>query len=187
MKVENELPEKFSKLMDALPDELFDGAPARGAKFSIDRRYRFELWRIWDDSKPLIMFVGLNPSTANETDNDPTIKSVIRIARHNGYGGIYMMNCFAYVSTDPKALHDCGGYEENRESLLKVAAKCKHVVFAWGNFKIVKDELMDIELKKLFPNALALHVNKNGSPKHPLYCKSITKLVNFQTGVIVDL
>lgn len=58
-----------------------------GADFSNDRKYRYALWRIWDRTKPLVMFIGLNPSTANETENDPTIKSVGRISKNNGYGG----------------------------------------------------------------------------------------------------
>ena len=56
--------------------DLFDD---NGADFSPDRKHRYSLWRIWDRSKPLVMFIGLNPSTANESDNDPTIRSVCRI------------------------------------------------------------------------------------------------------------
>ena len=63
-----------------------------GAEFSEDRKYRFCLFRIWDRNLPLVMFIGLNPSTANETDSDPTIRSCGRIAKANGYGGFYMMN-----------------------------------------------------------------------------------------------
>ena len=56
-----------------------------GADFSEDRKYRFSLWRIWNQELPLMMVIGLNPSTANETDNDNTIQSVCRIAKYNGY------------------------------------------------------------------------------------------------------
>lgn len=92
----------------------------QGAEFSEDRKYRFALWRIWDKSKPLVMFVGLNPSTANESDNDPTIKSVCRIAKSNGFGGVYMMNCFAYVSTDPKQLVDVAPGEKELNFINKI-------------------------------------------------------------------
>lgn len=151
-----------------------------GAAFSEDRKHRYALWRIWDESKPLVMFIGLNPSTANETDNDPTIKSVCRIAANNGYGGVYMMNCFSYVSTDPKLLKSNPMAEEwNNNTLTATASRCKDVVFAWGNFDIVKERGRDKELCEMFPNALALHINKNGSPKHPLYCSSKTTLVKY--------
>lgn len=153
-----------------------------GAEFSNCRNYRYALWRIWDKSKPLVMFIGLNPSTANETESDPTIKSVWRIAKNNDYGGVYMMNCFPYVSTDPAKLKDGLTLETNTNNLEKlkaIGAKCKDVVFAWGNFKEV-DEYTSGLLSFLFPDAKALYVNKNGSPKHPLYCKSDTKLVEYK-------
>jgi len=155
-----------------------------GADFSEDRKYRFSLWRIWDRSKPLVMFIGLNPSTANETDNDNTIKSVCRIAKHNGFGGVYMMNCFSVVSMNPDVLKGFyfspnsyvqTQYVINKQKLFEIAAKCKAVIFAWGNFKVVKELNCDKELTQMFPNALCLAQNKNGSPKHPLYCKSETK------------
>ena len=152
-----------------------------GADFSECKNYRYALWRIWDRSLPLVMFIGLNPSTANEVDNDPTIKSVCRIAKANGYGGVYMMNCFAYVSTDPKGLklNPLTG-DWNNNKLRSVAKDCKDVVFAWGNFDIVKSTGRDKELSKMFPEAFALHVNKNGSPKHPLYCKSESKFISYK-------
>lgn len=152
----------------------------KGACFSKDRKYRYALWRIWDESLPLVMFIGLNPSTANETDNDPTIKSVIRIAKHNGYGGVYMMNCFPYVSTDPKQLYGCNHSVYNEEWLRGTFLKCKDVVFAWGNFEVVQKLGVDFILSRLFPDALALQLNKNGSPKHPLYCKSNTTFIKFK-------
>lgn len=151
----------------------------RGASFSDCRKYRYALWRIWDKNKPLVMFVGLNPSTANENENDPTIRSVERIAKHNGYGGFYMMNCFPFVSTDPKKLYDCSHSIHNEGWLKEIASISKDVVFAWGNFEVVKKLGVDYILGQWFPNAKALHINKNGSPKHPLYCKTDTEFVKW--------
>lgn len=156
---------------------------SQGALFSEDRKYRYKLWRIWDKSKPLVMFVGLNPSTANENENDPTIRSVERIAKSNGFGGFYMMNCFPFVSTDPKSLVSSGGTLNNDIFLKEVADICSEIVFAWGNFEIVRMMGVDYILSKRFPNAKALGINKNGSPKHPLYCKSDTKLVFFNKSI----
>lgn len=152
-----------------------------GAQFSACRSYRYALWRIWDETKPLVMFVGLNPSTANETDADPTIRSVERIARHNGFGGLYMTNCFAYISTDPNQLKAAEKDILNDIQLLTTALKCDcNVVFAWGSFPVVKELGRDVELTKMFPFAKALHINKNGSPKHPLYCKTETNLIQWE-------
>ena len=155
-----------------------------GADFSSDRQYRYSLWRIWDSTLPMVMFIGLNPSTANENENDPTIKSVCRIAKHNGYGGVYMMNCWAYISTDPSKLkyHRFNELicDWNNNMLTVIKSKCQDVVFAWGNFAIVSETGRDKELIEMFPNAKALHLNKNGSPKHPLYCKSDSQLIPFR-------
>lgn len=154
----------------------------KGAHFSQDRKYRYALWRIWDKEKPLVMFIGLNPSTANEDENDPTIRSVERISKFNGYGGFYMMNCFPFVSTDPKQLYDCSHSIRNENYLKEVASTCKDVVFAWGNFDVVKKLGVDYILGQWFPNAKALHINKGGTPKHPLYCKTETIFVNWNAG-----
>lgn len=151
-----------------------------GADFSNDGKHRYRLWRIWDETKPLVMFIGLNPSTANESDDDPTIKSVIRIAKHNGYGGVYMMNCWTYISTDSdKLMVNPMNLEWNNNLLTVTASLCKDVVFAWGNFKIVKDNYRDKELAGMFRNALCIKQNKNGSPVHPLYQPSNSILKTF--------
>lgn len=151
-----------------------------GAEFSEDRKYRYALWRIWDKSKPLVMFIGLNPSMANEDVNDPTIKSVRRIAANNGYGGFYMMNCWAFVATKPEDLkHNPMADIWNNNMLTVIASKCQDVVFAWGAFKVVKETGRDKELKEMFPNAKALKITKDGSPWHPLYVKSTTQPIKF--------
>ena len=157
----------------------------KGAEFSEDRKYRYALWRIWDKTKPLVMFIGLNPSTANEDDNDPTIRSVERISKHNRFGGFYMMNCFPLVSTNPGVLHafyDTPFHDiedsENMRWLLDIKTKCSTVVFAWGNFDVAKERAKSIS--SYFKDAKALHINKNGSPKHPLYCKSETVFVDWK-------
>ena len=154
-----------------------------GAEFSECRNYRYSLWRIWDKSKPLVMFIGLNPSKAGEFNDDPTIRRVKSIAKNLGYGGVYMMNCFAYIRTDPKLLKInpmSKGWNDNM--LTVTASKCADVIFAWGNFEIVKTTGRDIELIEMFPNAKALQINKNGSPKHPLYVRGDVIPVKFKVN-----
>jgi hypothetical protein len=151
-----------------------------GADFSENRKYRYALWRIWDVFKPFVMFIGLNPSTANEDADDPTIESCRRIAINNGYGGFYMMNCWAFISSDPSLIKSNPMSDEwNDNALAVIASKCGDVVFAWGNFKIVKELGRDKQLEEMFPRALVIGRNKNGSPKHPLYQKSTTKLTYY--------
>ena len=76
-----------------------------GATFSPCRTWRYSLWRIWQPGKPYVVFIGLNPSTATEVEDDPTIRRCIRYAQDWDYGGLYMLNVFALRSTDPKALY----------------------------------------------------------------------------------
>ncbi len=149
-----------------------------GATFSHCRRYRYALWRIWGESKPLVMIVGLNPSTANESQPDPTIRRVITFAKSWGYGGFYMMNLFAYVSAYPKDLvtvPDAIG--DNDRYLDEVSKKCQDVVFAWGDFKVARWRSAQVIAK--FPDAKCILKNANGTPGHPLYIKADAKLISF--------
>lgn len=155
-----------------------DSQEDRGAVFSEDRKHRYALWRKWDKTKPMCAFIGLNPSTANEATDDPTIRRVKAMAKSWGYGGVYMLNLFSYVSTDPKALLTCEDpIADNDKHLELFGNMSKQIVFAWGNFKVNgRDEVV----KKMFPTSMALQINKNGSPKHPLYVRADKELVNYQ-------
>jgi hypothetical protein len=144
----------------------------KGAEFSSCKKYRYKLYRIWDETLPLVMFIGLNPSTADENNDDHTVSNVGKIAKSNGYGGFYMMNSFPFISTDPKQLTDLTHNNVNDHVLLEVSSICKDVVFSWGSFKVMNKTGRDQQLKSMFPNPKVLKVNKDGSPKHPLYCSS---------------
>jgi hypothetical protein len=119
------------------------------------------------------MFIGLNPSTANETSDDPTIRRIKSMAVKWGYGGVYMLNLFAFVSSNPKVLlhrtHEKIGYHNDR-FLKEFAERSWTIVFAWGAFKEAKERAIDVI--EMFPKAKALAINLDGSPKHPLYVKS---------------
>lgn len=124
----------------------------KGAKFSEDGKHRLYLWRIWDFSLPIVMFIGLNPSTANHESDDPTIKRVCQIAKHNGFGGVYMLNCFTYISTDPNLVIDESTKELATTLIETMALNCTAVVFAWGNFKAITEAIstLFIARKHLF-------------------------------------
>ena len=73
----------------------------KDAVLSEDRKYRYLLSRNWDDTKPTVLFIGLNPSTADEKEDDPTINKCISYAKSWGYGKVLMANLFAFRSTNP--------------------------------------------------------------------------------------
>lgn len=153
-----------------MQQQLFDSEHSSGATFSDDRKYRYALWRVWDSEKPRIMFIGLNPSTANETEPAPTITRVINFAKGWGYGGVYMMNLFAIVGSDPIILKtDPDPIGDNDGWIEKISKKCDKIIFAWGAFKEAEERAKQVV--DMFPGAFALTINRDGSPKHPLYVK----------------
>ncbi len=138
----------------------------KSAKFSDDRKYRYYLIRVWDERKPVVMVIGLNPSTANENSNDNTISNLINVLTTLGWGGFYMTNLFGYISSNPDDLRTCPDpVGLNDEWLRDISKECSQVVFAWGNFK--QAEYRAKIVKKMFPDALCFGKNKNGSPWHP--------------------
>lgn len=152
----------------------------KGAIFSRCRKYRFTLWRVWDKSKMAVMFIGLNPSTANENINDPTIRRVIQFAFDWGYGGVYMLNLFAYVTTDPKELKTPQDLlSDNDLWLINIGAKCDKIIFAWGSFKEARERGKEI-MKTFNGYGYALAINRDGSPRHPLYVKKDVKLIKIE-------
>jgi|SRR6185312_13369446 len=154
----------------------------QGAEFSEDRKYRYALWRIWNEDQPLVMFIGLNPSTANETDSDATIRRVMRFAADHGYGGFYMMNLFSFVTAYPSELEAAADpMGDNGPWLDKIARRCKDVCFAWGAFGDGKKrrrikQRADM-VKAAFPSALCLARTKSGEPGHPLYLPANSKMI----------
>jgi len=139
-----------------------------GAGFSDDRKYRYVLWRKWDKSKPMLMFIGLNPSTANEDRDDPTIRRVVGLAKTWGYGGVYMLNLFTYVTAYPAELQKSDDPQKYSDYyLIKYSDESDMIVFAWGNFPEAQERAKAVI--SLFPNGRCLGKNANGSPKHPLY------------------
>lgn len=145
--------------------ELFND---NGAIFSEDRKYRYILFRLWDLNKPSVQFIGLNPSTANEVDNDPTIRRVIKFAMGWGFGGVYMTNLFGLVSPHPEDLLKCEDPVGENDKYLQAAwDKCEKTIFAWGAFPEAEERAKQV--MKMWNNAYCLGLNKNGSPKHPLY------------------
>lgn len=151
----------------------------KGAKFSPDRVYRYRLWRLWDIRKGSVLFIGLNPSTADENVNDPTIRRCIGFAMDWGYGGLLMGNIFAFRNTYPETLKTCEVDpigSENDTELRAMNSLAKLTVLAWGNWGAYKGRGSEVEL--MFPDSYSLGYSKQGQPKHPLYLAKTTLLLH---------
>ncbi len=151
----------------------------KDAYISHDGRYRYTLSRIWDETKPLVMFIGLNPSTADEYTDDNTIKRCCNFALSWGYGGILVGNLFAYRSTNPNNLfmvEDPIG-PENDTYLKKMSMSAALIVAVWGNSGCLQNRSHVVA--KMFPEMKCLRKNKTGEPAHPLYLPADLKPINF--------
>lgn len=107
---------------------------ARSAAFCPDRIYRYTLWRRWSQGKRYVNFILLNPSTADETADDNTVRKCIKFARSWGYNALCITNLFAYRSTDRRAMKqfpDPIGYGNDRW-LLTIAREASLIVAAWS-------------------------------------------------------
>lgn len=150
------------------------------AKLSDCRIYRYALWRIWDDTKPYAMFIGLNPSTADEKEDDPTIRRCISFAEDWGYGGLCMANLFAFRATDPAVMFNAEQPigDENDIWLQRLGQRAGIVVAAWGNDGCYMDRSKVV--RALFSSLHYLKLNKSGEPAHPLYQPRSAKPIPFQ-------
>ena len=143
----------------------------KDAKLSACRRYRFALWRTWDESRPLAMFIGLNPSTADENKDDPTLVRCMNFAKSWGYGGVCTANLFAYRATKPEdmlAVERPVGRANDRW-LQRLSARSGVVIAAWGNHGIYMNRAKRV--RDLIPDLHYLKMNASGEPAHPLYLK----------------
>ena len=163
---------------------MIDLKQPTGAVFSLDRKYRYVLWRRWNASQPVLMCIGLNPSQANETKNDKTISNLVEISRRHGYGTLIMCNLFGLVSTDPKIVAEHPDpVGENDRWLAEISMISNNIAYVWGNFKGFNKRINEVveiisESSAQYP-ALCLGVNKNGTPKHPCRLSYSVKLTPF--------
>ncbi len=142
------------------------------ADYSDDEAYRYVLVRVWA-AGPRVVFVMLNPSTATETQNDPTVERCERRARALGFGSFAVTNIFAYRATDPKvmrAVADPVG-PQNDAAILQMASEASRVICAWGTHGLHLGRGAKVEalLRQRGLDLYHLGLSKGGLPKHPLY------------------
>jgi hypothetical protein len=144
-----------------------------GAIFSEDRRYRYLLWRNWywgwGETEPWLLFVGLNPSVANETSSDATVSQIIGRAKRLGYRGLLVCNVYAYVSTDPNGLKATANPTgpDNPDWIERAAKLAQQVWCGWGNAGGQKAEMVEAILRSAHPELYCIGTTKDGHPQHP--------------------
>jgi hypothetical protein len=139
--------------------------------------YRYYLNRVWDVSKPVFAFIGMNPSKADERFDDPTVRRCINFARREGAGRFFMLNVYGYRSTDSAAIRkidDPNG--PDNDFWLETHVKAADVVVAaWGHNVTQRGEEV-LKIVKGLNDIHCLGCNLDGSPKHPLYLRADTSL-----------
>lgn len=151
-----------------------------GAIMSKDHKYRYLLWRKWDQDGDFVMFIMFNPSTADDSKDDPTIKKCIAYAKAWGYGGIAVVNLFAYRSKHP----DIIAHVEDPVGpfcdywIKRVAPYCKVKIAAWGNMN--SSDARKDKVRILAGKLHCLELSKSGQPKHPLYLRKNLKPIIYK-------
>lgn len=152
--------------------------------FSRDRRHRYSLIHRFNSlfAGDLIMWIGLNPSTADETQLDPTLTRIRSFSDREGFTGFWMANLFGLRTPYPKemmAAKDPVG-PENDASLRAGAKNCSKIVAAWGAIGEYQERAEAVV--KLFPNRelWCLGTTQAGHPRHPLYVNGKQPLVRWR-------
>lgn len=142
--------------------------------FSLSRQYRYTLIHQWEeDAQRTLAVIGLNPSTADEQQLDPTLKKIRGFATRWGYGKFVMLNLFAYRATQPadmkKVVNPIGLENDQWIKYVIRSYNVDKVLLGWGTHGVHMGR--DREVLKLTADqdTIALAVNANGTPKHPLY------------------
>ena len=146
--------------------------------------YRYMLTRDWDLDHDRMTIIMLNPSTADQNTDDPTIRRCITFAKREGHGGLQVVNLFGYRATNPATLRtatDPVG-PDNDDALLDALDTANYVVVAWGAHPFAKEraaEVLAVIADHGLP-VLCLGTTKDGHPRHPLYVKGDQPLVPYR-------
>ena len=153
-----------------------------GAVMDSERRHRFLLWRFWD-GKPRMLFIGLNPSTANELEDDPTVRRLCGFAQEWGYGGLYACNLYSQVTPYPKELlPETRNHGANTPAILMAVKLVVLTVCGWGDgIKSVPEGDSRVRaVYDMLEAPMCWGLTASGNPKHPLYLPGDTELEEFE-------
>ncbi len=153
--------------------EHLKGDAASVAIYSECQNYRYALTRVWQGAAAKVLFVMLNPSTATELQNDPTVERCERRARALGFGGFRVCNIFAWRATDPRnmrAQSDPVG-PGNDAAILEACDWADDIICAWGTHgeHMARGPAVEKLLRETGLPLQHLGLSKAGHPKHPLY------------------
>lgn len=167
-----------------------DKGIVRSALFAPDgaRRHRLVLHRAWGPG-PTAVVIGLNPSTAGGHEDDATIRALYRIATHNGYGSLMMLNAYTLIATDPNEMVAAGPnaihpqYNEYLRFLLTSGHTFDTTIVAWGaniNRAVPSREgTLLAALRNAGVSIRCFGMTKGGYPKHPLYLPTETSVQRY--------
>lgn len=177
--------------MGAVIRSAVRGGVASTAVFSDCGAYRYALTRIWDAAAARVLFVMLNPSTASEERNDPTVARCEARARALGFGGLAVANLFAWRATRPadlrRAAHPIGPGTDRH--LLEDAARADLLICAWGNHGALHGRGAEV-LRLLVSRGHALHhlgLTRLGQPAHPLYLRACRPVERWDQAAIKEM
>jgi hypothetical protein len=144
---------------------------ATGAVFSPGRRYRYALWRTLEAGRGTLVFIGLNPSAADERHDDPTIRRCLGFAQTWGYRRLLVGNLFARCATRPERLRSSTAPVglANDAWLERLAWEADRLVACWGTYGAYRSR--DRAFAAGRENLYCLRRNRDGSPAHPLYIR----------------
>ena len=154
--------------------------------------YRYTLRREWAFGEGCVCWVMLNPSTADDTLDDPTIRRVVRFSQDNGFQRLIVVNLFAARSTRPVHLTEMTDPvgPENRDTLAAALAESTAVVFAWGSWyganahRVVTPPKPTLYAMRAGHTPLCLGTTADGSPRHPLYVRADQPLIPFELEAV---
>jgi hypothetical protein len=148
----------------------------RSAAFSRDQRFRYALRRTWDPSGPTVLFVGLNPSTADHRQDDATIRRCVGFSKAMGFGQLLVANLFAFRTPHPRVLRRAADPvgPRNDRWLKRLAGEADLVVAAWGSHGsfLARDQ----DVIPLLGEIHCLGITARGQPRHPLYLPKAASL-----------
>lgn len=144
------------------------------AFFSSCRRYRYLLMRRVSLDEPTCLFIMLNPSTADETQDDPTVRRCMGFARRWGFGVLAVANIFAWRATNPRELYDPGVVAvgpDNNIIIETAADEADKIICAWGNHGLLYQRGARVKALTDFARHKRYHLGltKERQPRHPLY------------------
>lgn len=159
------------------------GESISGALFTDYRKFRYALWRIWERTGDYLLFIGLNPSTANDIKDDPTVRRLVGLAKSWRFGGLFVGNLFSLVTPNPTELFLSSCVEQmngpNDAAIKRMRELSTFAMVGWGNEGQYAGKKPEAVLSLLGEPVYCIKTNKTGEPIHPLYSPLSSKLTRY--------